>query len=265
MKNILVPIGTSSNATNTLQYAIDFAEAFNSDIYVMQAFSAMTKAGTIANVEEVVERTSIEQLQDIVAKVDKKNVTVKILTYKGEVVSGLKAIDSELGIDLIILEPKSNDIREELFLGHTSGSIIKHTDIPALIVPEGNTFTPPESILTAFKSGILKDEKILKPLLEIKDKFSAINNLLLVKTPLTEEEDLEVNPALTQISEELITSINTSTFEGVLEHFQTYNPDMLCVFRRKRGFFTKLWEKNTILKSEFRCSIPVLVLSVKKY
>jgi hypothetical protein len=39
---------------------------------------------------------------------------------------------------------------------------------------------------------------------------------------------------------------------------------LLCVFRRKRGFFKNLWEKNTIPKSEFYAPVPVLVLSVKK-
>jgi hypothetical protein len=36
-----------------------------------------------------------------------------------------KAIDSELEIDLIILGPKSNSVKTELFLGSTSGSIVK--------------------------------------------------------------------------------------------------------------------------------------------
>jgi len=35
----------------------------------------------------------------------------------------------------------------------------------------------------------------------------------------------------------------------------------LCVVRRKRGFFTKKWEKNTILKKDFHSKRPVLVLS----
>ena len=51
---------------------------------------------------------------------------------------------------------------------------------------------------------------------------------------------------------------------GTLEHLQSHLPDLLCVFRRKRGFFSALWEKNTIRKSEFSARIPVLVLSVKK-
>ena len=55
-----------------------------------------------------------------------------------------------------------------------------------------------------------------------------------------------------------------TTYLGVLEHFRDQKPDLLCVFRRKRGFFTNLLEKSTILKSEFHVPIPVLVLSVKK-
>jgi hypothetical protein len=35
---------------------------------------------------------------------------------------------------------------------------------------------------------------------------------------------------------------------------------MLCVVRRKRGFFAKKWEKNTILKKDFHSPRPVLVL-----
>ena len=57
---------------------------------------------------------------------------------------------------------------------------------------------------------------------------------------------------------------NATTYLGVLEHFRDQKPDLLCVFRRKRGFFVNLLEKSTILKSEFHVSIPVLVLSVKK-
>ena len=41
------------------------------------------------------------------------------------------------------------------------------------------------------------------------------------------------------------------------------DPDLLCVFRRKRGFFKKLWEKNVILKEEFNCDVPLLILRGK--
>jgi len=66
------------------------------------------------------------------------------------------------------------------------------------------------------------------------------------------------------LSTRVTISENVTTYLGVLEHYQSQNPDLLCVFRKKRGFFKKLWEKNTVLKSEFFVPIPVLILSFKK-
>ena len=263
MKNILVPIGTS-NTGETLQYAVDFATEFSAQVFVMDVFTVSSKAGSLANISEKVAKSSKERLKEVIDKVDAKKITIKIATYNGEITDGLKEIDQELGIDLIILSPRSNDIREELYLGNTTGKIIKKTNIPALIVPKGTIFKPFKTALTAFKSGILKKKRILEPLLTFQKKFDTSINLLLVKTPGYTKDDLKVNPALMDISQQLTLTENATTYQGVLEHFQSQHPDLLCVFRRKRGFFKKLWEKNTILKSEFFVKIPVLMLRVKK-
>lgn len=264
MSNILVPIGTSPDSSKTLQYAIDFATHFGSVVYVMDVFSVSVAAGNLGNLEEKVAKSSKEQLKEVIAKVDTRKVEIKIATYNGDLIDGLKGIDRELGIDLLIMAPRSNDIREELYLGHTSGRIVKQTDIPTLIVPRGMEFKPFEKILTAFASGILKRQSILNPLILIKNKFKAEVSLLLVKRPNYSEEDLKVNTGLLDLSKNLTISSNASTYLGVMEHFRDEHPDLLCVFRRKRGFFKKLWEKNTINKTEFYVPIPVLVLSVKK-
>lgn len=265
MKHILVPIGTSPDAHQTLQYAIDFATEFSSKIFLMEVFSVSVGAGKgLSNVTEKVAESGIERLKEIIEKVDAKNVDIQIASYNGDIVDGLNDINKELGIDLIIMAPRSNEINEELFLGNTSGRIIKRTNIPTLIVPRGTDYQPFENILTAFKSGILKRKRILNPLIETKNKFGAKVNLLLVKTPGYTDDDLQVNTALMDISSQLTLTEAPTTYLGVLEHMQAQHPDVLCVFRRKRGFFKKLWEKNTIRKSEFSARIPVLVLSVKK-
>lgn len=264
MKNILVPIGSNPNALNTLQYAIDMANVFGSKVYVMQAYTLIPRAGAIGNVEDKVAQSSKDALTELIDKVDTKGIQVHVATYKGDVTEGVMAIDAEYGIDLIVLEPKSTDIREEVFLGNTSGSIIKKTNIPALIVPEGNTFSPFKNGLVAFKSGVVKNTSLLDTLILFKEKFQTHLSLLMVKTPEFQEEDLVLNPALEALGDDVQHTENTTTFEGVLEHFQSNAPDLLVVFRRKRGFFMKLWEKNIILKREFRCSIPLLVLSQKK-
>jgi len=264
MMNILVPIGTSSNANETLQYAVNFAKDFDAEIYVMEVFNVIGKTGTLTNVTQKVAENSKERLKEIIAMVNTEEVSIKIASFNGELKDGLREIDKGIGIDLIILAPRSNDIQEEFYLGHTSGAIIKRTNIPTLIVPKGTVYKPFENILVAFKSGILKRKRILDPLLEVKAKYDANVNLLMVKTPGYSDDDLKINTALMDISSQLTFTDNPTTYHGVLEHFQVKHPDLLCVFRRKRGFFKKLWEKSTISKSEFFVPVPVLVLSVKK-
>lgn len=265
MKNILVPIGTSPDAHHTLQYAVDFAHEFSAQLYVMEVFNVSIGAGrSLKNAEEKVAESSVEHLKEVIDKVDTKDIHIKVATYNGDLIDGLKEIDRELGIDLIIIAPRSNDVTEELFLGHTSGKIIKRTQIPTLIVPRGSELKPLKTILTAFRSGVLKRKRILDPLIDIKKKFGAKVNLLMVKTPGYSDDDLKINTALMDISSHLTLTEAPTTYLGVLEHFQSQHPDLLCVFRRKRGFFKNLWEKNTIPKAEFYSRIPVLVLSVKK-
>ncbi len=264
MKNILVPIGTSPNSHETLQYAVDFALEFSANIFVMEVFSVAVGRGSMANIGEKVAKNVKEHLREVIEKVDAKGVDIKIATYKGELSDGLKQIDKELGIDLMIMAPRSNDIKEELYLGPATGAIVKKTNIPALLVPKGSSFTSFKNILTAFGSGVMKKRRALDPLLVIKSKFKSKVNLLLVKNPGYTEDDLKINTELMDISSQVSITEHANTYLGVLEHFQSYQPDLLCVFRRKRGFFKSLWEKNTIPKSEFSSRIPVLVLRVKK-
>ena len=50
MNNILVPVGTSPNAHETLQYAVDFATEFGSRVYAMEVFNVTAGAGKVVNI-----------------------------------------------------------------------------------------------------------------------------------------------------------------------------------------------------------------------
>ena len=260
MKNILVPVGSSKNALSHLQYAVDFAKAFGARLYVVQVYNVYTKAGTMIKVDHILERESKAFLDGLVSKIDTKGIEVVTRVLKGKFVDTLELASKSAEIDLIIIEPRTTSIKDEVFLGRTSGKIIKQTQIPALIVPEGYVYKPVTRILMAVKSAIIKKDHALDPLKAIQDNFKAVVNLLLVKTPYYNEGDFELKEELRNMVTNITRSENATTFQGVLEHFQNNDPDMLCVVRRKRGFFMKKWEKNTILKRDFHSSRPVLVL-----
>lgn len=262
MKSILVPVGSSKNAVSHLQYAVEFARAFGAKVYVIQTYNVYTKAGTMIKVDHILERESLEFLNSHVERIDKKGVEVIVKTYKGDLADMVETVCDTLGIDLIILEPRTNSIKEEVYLGKVSGKIVKQTNIPALIVPEGYVYKPIVKILLAVKSAVIKNNDALDPLKAIKAQFKSVVNILLVKTAFHKEGDFELNEDLTNMITNKTYSENSTTYQGVLEHYKENNPDLLCVVRRKRGFFSKLWESNTILKKDFHIStMPVLVLS----
>ncbi|MEL0455400.1 universal stress protein [Flavobacteriaceae bacterium SZ-1-7] len=260
MKNILVPVGSSKNALSHLQYAVDFAEAFGAKLFVVQVYNVYTKAGTMINVDDIIQRESLEFLNNLVSQINTKNVDVTVKVLKGKLIDTMELACKAADVDLVLVEPRTNSIKEEVFLGETSGKIIKQMQVPALIVPEGYAFSVPKSILMAIKSAIIKRENVLAPLAFIKEKFQATVDLLLVKTPFYNEDDFKVNKDLKSLVNTITKTESATTYHGVLRHFESHNPDMLCVVRRKRGFFTKKWEKNVILKKDFSSSIPVLVL-----
>ncbi|WP_317193383.1 universal stress protein [Polaribacter sp. BAL334] len=264
MQNILVPIGSTESAQNNLQYAIDFANEIQANIFVFRAYSSLSKAGTIINVDSIIERETNLYLKTLVNAVDTKNVEVKMISAKGSVIESVHSIEEEIGIDLIIIGAKSNSIREEIYLGKTAGSLVKQTEIPMLVVPENYKYQPVKTILMAFRSGIVSKKAALKPLHFFVQTFHPTVDLLLVKTPDYTEEDLVLDKELEKVKNTLTITENTTTYMGVLEHLNSFNPDILCVFRRKRGFFRKLWEKSTIQKSEFYANMPLLILKGKK-
>jgi nucleotide-binding universal stress UspA family protein len=264
MKNILVPVGSSKNAVSHLQYAVDFAKAFGAKLFVVQVYNVYTKAGTMIKIDHILERESQAYLNDKVSQLDKKGVEVITRVLKGKLIDTLELACKSAEIDLVLVEPRTNSIKDEVFLGKTSGKIIKQMNVPTLIVPEGCKFKEPKSIMMAVKSALIKKVSVLNPLHAIQAKFASKIELLLVKTPYYKDSDFEVNKELNELVSDIIKTEGATTFQGMLKYLKPNDPDMICVVRRKRGFFTKKWEKNTILKKDFFVKIPVLVLSELK-
>jgi nucleotide-binding universal stress UspA family protein len=264
MKNILVPIGASENSVSNLQYAIDLAQEVDAYVYVISVFQEFSKAGGLSKVNTILKEDSENRIDEVLRKVDKRDVTVIAHPIKGSVAETINRFNKHVPVDLMVLAPRSNSIREEVYLGNTSGKIMKQTNIPVLVVPEGAIFEQPKTILMAFKNGQFDSNKMLEPLRQFAKNFDAEINLLHVETPDSTDEMKKVSTKLKKLQSSYKTTENATTFQAVLEHFQSHNPDMLCVVRRKRGFFKKLWEKNVVLKKEFYTSKPLLVLRVQE-
>lgn len=264
MKNILVPVGSTQNAASNLQYAIDLAQEVDANVYAVAVFQEFSKVGNLTKVNAIIKEDTIKRLDEVIGTVDKKNVSVIAHPIKGGIVEGIKRFAEYIPVDLMVLSPRSNSISEEVYLGNTSGKLLKETNIPLLIVPEGMVFKKPKTMLMAFKNGNFKKKKTLEPVRQFLNYFDTKLYVLHVETPETTETMKNRNEELKKLQTSYQTAQNATTFQAVLEHFHEHEPDILCVVRRKRGFFHKLMEKNIILKREFHTRKPLLVLQVQE-
>jgi len=64
---------------------------------------------------EIIQRETKLYIRSIINSVNNRNVDIKIISAKGNPTDSIKAIDKELGIDLIVLDPKSNSLRKKFF------------------------------------------------------------------------------------------------------------------------------------------------------
>lgn len=260
MKNILVPVSTVENAITNLRYAVNLASINGANVFLVNLYKEFSRVGTLTKVNQLIIEDSQELLDRVLEEVDAKGVSVVAKSVKGDPFEGITRISEQLDIDLIVISPQSVAIADEMYLGAVTGKLVKQSDIPVLIVPTNYIFRKIETILLAFKSGQLEETGVLDPLREIARSFRSKVNLLQVVTPDVADKDVVIETALKEFNPHVQTTENATIFQGILEHFQSNNPDMLCVFRRKRGFFEKLWEKNTILKKDFHTTKPLLVL-----
>lgn len=259
MKSILVPIGISSNAENTLDYALALAHHYGAQVYVMDSYTAKSPSH-LGNIKNIIHKNNFERVKEIIQSIDSKGIAIQLVQYEGDLLSAIASLDKKVQLDLIVMGRTPNTLDDKIFLGSSSGKIVKHTEIPVWLVPAETTFAPPKKALFAFKSGRVKGDRSLDVLKSISKEFKTAIQLLLVKTPGNNRKDHQIDHEIVELSDSMISTENATVYQGVLEHFQSVEPDLLTVFARKRGFFEKLIESGSISKKDFYTTKPLLVL-----
>ena len=249
MKTFLVPISSLRKKKATILYAIDYAKAVGAEmIYGIQ----------LHEIEEE------DHLEDIMAHAKQQDIAINFRFFEGDNLDYIKEFCADYNVDLIVASANTPKTSDTKFLDNLSGSIVKKTDMPVLLIPENFEYKGLNNVLTAIKSGLVDESASLKPLEQMLIETKAEMTLLQVKTPSYLPEDLMFDKDLAILTSKYYSSENATLYQGVLEYIHVINPDLICVFRRKRGFFEKLWSDvtldHTVDKADFESRVPLLVL-----
>lgn len=275
MKNIVAAIDFSDASFNAVSYAAYMANAFNSTLIVVHAYSG-TEAIDDLPITDIYERSEDlevankkylqEQMDGVVRKY---TVKIKGIIKKGKTVTIIKNAAKEEGASVIVMGMKGRGKSSSIF-GSTTIDMIGKTELPMIVVPENATYQPIQNIAVAIdftdkipvsKYGVLND------LIKKYDPFLQILNVQKKDSKLSAEMIAgKMRSGL--IWDKYNHNFNIIQEEDVqrgINNFLKNNPvDLLAMVAKKHRLFDRVFKKSYTRAMSRQTKIPLLVMHPPK-
>ncbi|MDE1726612.1 MAG: universal stress protein [Thaumarchaeota archaeon] len=140
IKHIMVPYDKSEPASRALEYAIDIAKKFNSDISVVACVIPhipMDPSFGTAYVEtlKLMRQSAANATSTIKSRLDELNIPVKTVILEGiSATDELVSFAESHKIDLIVMGSRGLGGFKKLLLGSVASGVSQHSKCPVLIV-----------------------------------------------------------------------------------------------------------------------------------
>ncbi len=266
MKKLLVPTDFSANATNAIEYAIDIANTFGSEIHLVNTFEVYKSAGMLVSVEEYVRKDAEEQMDALRKRFEERlrdGATFKTSVMRGNPVQTISQLSKAEKTDLIIMGTQGASGLKEIFIGSTANGVIRNADAPVLVIPRDYQGRPPlQVIILAMDTNPVSSSNVMGALRQIARAYDA---KVRVYHKDTGEDDPGVDPSVDIFLEGVDHSFHyeldgDSVNESINQFADDYEADLLCMIRRERGFFEDLFHASVTRREAFHSDVPLLVM-----
>ncbi len=150
MKRILVPIDFSEQSENALKTAAVFAKKFDFEIVIvhMLEFSQAIISGSSQSAQETVFYLKLTErrLNEFLDKSYLKDIKITPVIKHYKVFSELNELSKEENIDLIIMGSQGVSGIKEIFVGSNTQKVIRHSEVPILVIKDEPKLTFESSI-----------------------------------------------------------------------------------------------------------------------
>ncbi len=264
MKTILFPTDFSMNSTHAIRYGLELFKGEDIKCILFNCYSDRSAGLTFNNTfKKEIKRISKlmlnrlkEHLQDDLGF---KDITFQKRNGYGDLTSGVLNFLEKQQVDYIIIGSSGAGSPSIASFGSNALSLMKHTNIPVLTVPLQSPLEAPKEIGLASNEKFNGFEKKLDPLFQL-----AIANDSTVIGVHINKENAKPNYAMANGDEyyklNYIELEMDNVLEGLEQAIGSYNLDMLCILRNKRGFFESLFHKSVLKEISKEISIPVLCI-----
>ncbi|MFL6523269.1 MAG: universal stress protein [Nitrososphaera sp.] len=136
-ENILVAVDGSKHSDAAFDVAIDIAQKYDSQLFVLHVYQGGTGPGTLVSPGFEDDMRSIGQqiLDSYDAKAKQKGLqNVRMFLEEGDAAKRIMEIANEIDCGLLLMGSRGRGGFKELLLGSVSHKVANHADCPVLIV-----------------------------------------------------------------------------------------------------------------------------------
>lgn len=270
-KTVLVPTDFSDIATNSMNYALEWARHENAKVILLHVFDnvfvmpgvleEITAQQIIANQESAKKR--LEEIYTDIIEI--KKVACEQVALFGTPVETILEVAEEKQADLIIMGTHGANGFLERLLGSTTTKVIEHAKCPVMVVPEEARYGEIKKITYATDYHA-HDMEALKTVAAIAKSFNARLNLIHIHvgdfaaTQMILKDFAEKTVASTGYANIGFQLISGKDVEKELENYMdARETDIMVMSTHQRNIFDRLFGKSMTKRITFHTHIPLLV------
>lgn len=265
MNKLLVPTDFSDNAENALKFAINLANHFESNIYLLSVYQVHSPTGMLLDIDQFLKNENETQLSVLVKKYKTSlfhGAGMEAMTYNGNTVGIISDFADSRKVDLIIMGTQGSSALNEIFIGSTTVGAIKKARKPVLAIPGGFVYRPFKKIVLALDDSKAFSEEQIKPMLALAKSYKS---KILVYHIVEPDKNNGISPSIKEYLKDMDYSIHESTGitdinAGINDFVKRNEADLLCMITRKRRFLGGIFHPSVTRKEAFDSPVPLLVL-----
>jgi nucleotide-binding universal stress UspA family protein len=270
MKTILALTDYSKVSLNAVRYAADLAMSAKAKLVLLHVYNLplpTADAPLMAIAPEVLEkdnRKRIEQLQyDIIEKV-KGVIPIESVVHSGFCTEQILRTAKEKKADLIVIGTTGEGEIMQAFVGSTTSSVMKKSQVPVLVIPEKATFGQAEKIVYACDFEKLNDHTTLEVLKEMAQLLHSeimvlnANNKIMVPPVDGATEGIELERLLGNVKHSYWYSEETDIIDAVNEFVEKHDAKIVAMFARKHLFPENMVHRSVTKRMALNTQVPFL-------
>lgn len=277
MNIILVPTDFSPVAKNAAKYAISLASDLRAKkIIFYNAYQAIppvinepsAPAIPVMDLDTMqdISRTSLKHFTSEMKAICPPEVQIEQITEYAAIAIDINEICKKTGAEIVVMGITGASKIEEILIGSTALSVVKNTDVPVIIVPDGASYSSIKNVMLACDFKKVAETipvKLLKNILNITGASLNVLNVYESEKELsadkTKQQEL-LNSLLNEYSPRFHFVNNTDFISGINNFVDDHHIDLIIAIPKKHGILDGLFRERHTKKLAFHSHIPLMYI-----